>query len=77
MIKKLYGGQVVGGWLFDIRPVRFVRVRFRIRESNVLGPGPTFPLDLPWYHGNLILQLCLIINVFWMEYKIEWNIKAT
>jgi hypothetical protein len=70
------GAQVVGGWLFDIRPLPWVRVRFRIREGDMLGPGPTLNINIPWYSGNKILKMYLRIDVLFFHWIVEWNVKA-
>lgn len=75
-MKIRYSGQEVGGWLFDIRPVRWVRVRFRISEGDVLGPGAVWHLNIPWYSGNKILQMCLRVDVLFFHWLVEWNIIA-
>lgn len=75
-MKVLYGERVAGGWLFDVRPVWWVRVRFRIRESDVVGPGPVMTLDIPWYTGTKILQMCLRVDVLVFHWLVEWNVKA-
>lgn len=75
-MKVRYFGQDVGGWLFDVRPVFWVRVRFRIEESEVVGPGPSIHVNIPWYHGNKILQMCLRVDVLFFHWLVEWNLIA-
>ncbi|MBA7654209.1 hypothetical protein ES703_62085 [subsurface metagenome] len=70
------GAQVLGGWLFDIQPVWWVRVRFRIREADMVGPGPTLIINIPWYYGTKILQMYLRLDVLFFHWIVEWNVQA-